>query len=181
MPRIPLIEAKEQLPVEQRSVWDDILASRGRVAGPWPVLLHVPAIAGMVAHLGSLVRFDLPFDARVREFTIMATVRELRCEFEWAAHVAVGRQAGVREEAIAALRAGTAPEGLTAEEAELVAYVQQVVRNHRVDDDTFQALERRLGRVELVELTGLIGYYCLIATVLDAFEVPPPQGGDRMA
>ena len=103
MPRIPTVDSRDALPAEHQVVWDNILASRGRVAGPWLVMLHTPPIADMVAHLGALLRFDLPFDPPTRELAILATVRELKCEFEWAAHVAEGRKVGVREEAIDAV------------------------------------------------------------------------------
>jgi 4-carboxymuconolactone decarboxylase len=180
MPRIPVISQKDQLSPEHQPEWDGIAASRGRVAGPWPVMLHVPPAAGMVAHLGALLRFDLPLPGAVRELVILATVRELRCDFEWAAHVPLARTEGVREAAITAIRDSSAPAGLTAEEAEYVNYAHQILRKHRVDDEAFHALQQRLGNVGLVELTGLIGYYCLVGTVMDAFEVEPPPGSERL-
>lgn len=180
MPRIPTVDSRDALPAEHQVVWDNILASRGRVAGPWLVMLHTPPIADMVAHLGALLRFDLPFDPPVRELAILATVRELKCEFEWAAHVAEGRKVGVREEAIDAVRAGTAPAGLTPDEAQVVNYVHLIVRQHRVDDATFEAMKARFGERGLVELTSLIGYYNMVSTVMDAFGVEPPANTDRM-
>lgn len=180
MPRIPVVATKEALPAEHHGVWDSIVASRGRVAGPWPVMLHVPPIAGMVAHLGALLRFDLPLPGAIREMVILVTVREVKCASEWAAHAPLARKEGVSETTIAAIRDGRAPEGLTPEEAEYATFALQVIRKHRVDDATFQKLEQRLGQQGLVELTALVGYYCLIGTVLDAFEVEPPPGSELL-
>jgi len=180
MPRIPVVATKDALPAEHHAVWDGILASRGRVAGPWLVMLHVPPVAGMVAHLGALLRFDLPLPGAIREMVILVAVREVKCAFEWAAHVPLARNEGVSESTVAAIRDGRAPEGLTPEEAEYATFALQVLRKHRVDDATFQKLEQRLGQRGLLELTSLIGYYCLVGTVMNAFEVEPPPGGEAL-
>lgn len=180
MPRIPVVADRQQLAPEHQPVWDAIQASRGRVAGPWPVMLHVPPAAGLVAHLGALLRFDLPLPGALRELAILLTVRELRCAFEWAAHLPLARKEGVSEQTLAAVREGRAPDGLQPEEAVCARYVLQVLRQHRVDDDVFGAAQDRLGPRGLVELTGLIGYYCLVSTVMDAFEVEPPPGSDPL-
>ena len=150
-----------------------------RVFYPVVALLTEDFMVSRQTDLDAL-RFDLPFDPPTRELAILATVRELKCEFEWAAHVAEGRKVGVREEAIDAVRAGTAPAGLTPDEAQVVNYVHLIVRQHRVDDATFEAMKARFGERGLVELTSLIGYYNLVSTVMDAFGVEPPPNTDRM-
>jgi 4-carboxymuconolactone decarboxylase len=86
----------------------------------------------------------------------------------------------VREEAIAAIRDRKAPAGLTPEEAQIVEYVRQLLRAHRVDPATFDALRARLGVEVLVELTATLGYYGMIACTLNAFEVMPSAGDDLL-
>ncbi len=180
MARIPLIAAPEQVPADARQVWDRIAASRGRVAGPFAVLLHSPEVAGRTADLGAYVRFASRLDPRDRELAVLAVARELDCRFEWAAHVPEARRAGVREEVIAALRDRRAPAGLTADEAAIVDCVRQLFRAHRVDEATFAALHRRLGVERLVELTATVGYYGMLACTLNAFDVAPDPGADLL-
>ena len=43
-------------------------------------------------------------------------------------------------------------------------------------DETFNAVLSRIGAQGSVELTGLVGYYTLVAMTLNAFEVPLPGG-----
>jgi 4-carboxymuconolactone decarboxylase len=102
------------------------------------------------------------------------------CRYEWAAHAPLAREAGVRPEAIAAIRDRSAPAGLTPEEAEIVAYVTRLLRDHRVDDRTFAAARERLGVPRVVELTATAGYYAMLACALNAFAITPDAGADLL-
>ena len=180
MARIPPIARKTDLAPEHQDAWEAIAQSRGHVVGPFTVLLHSPELARRAASLGAFVRFESALAPADRELLILTVARTLDCLFEWAAHVPLARQAGVREEAIAALRDRRAPVGLAAGEAEIVAYVGQLLTKHRVDDATFAALRARLGARALVELTAGAGYYGLIAGILNAFGVTPEPGADLL-
>lgn len=180
MARIPTIQKREELAPAERAIYDRIVQSRGEVRGPFPVLLQSPEVAGRIAELGAYVRFESPVPATVKELMILAVAREMDCQFEWAAHSVLAKKAGVREEAIRAIRDRRAPQGLTAEEAPVVAYAQQLLRTHRVDEPTFQAMRERLGVKLLVELTGAVGYYAMLACTLNAFDVAPEPGADLL-
>lgn len=180
MTRIPTIETKEQVAPEGRAAYDLIVKSRGAIRGPFAVLLHSPEFAARASELGAYVRFESKFPTREKEVVILAAAREVDCRFEWGAHVEMARKAGVREEAIAAIRDRWAPKGLTPDEALLVAYVQQLLRVHRVDEPTFRAMQERFGLELLVELTGAIGYYALLACALNAFDVTPEPGAELL-
>jgi 4-carboxymuconolactone decarboxylase len=179
MARIPMIEQKADLAPEGQAVWDLIAESRGRVVGPFSLLLHSPPLAERTAHLGAYIRFESALSPADRELAILAVARELDCEFEWAYHVPVARKAGAREEAIAALRDRRVA-GLTTQEAQLVGYVGQLLRTHRVDEKTFGAMRERFGERGLVELTATVGYYGMLASLLNAFEVTPAPGDDLL-
>jgi 4-carboxymuconolactone decarboxylase len=86
-------------------------------------------------------------------------------------HLGQARTAGVREEAIESLKSKRAPEGLNEEEAELVRFAQEILRNNRVSDKTFEAAHERLGDVGVVDLTALVGVYSMLAAVMNTFEV----------
>ncbi len=49
----------------------------------------------------------------IRELAILTVAREFDCQYAWTSHDSLARQAGVRDEAIAALRDRKAPQGLT--------------------------------------------------------------------
>ena len=95
-------------------------------------------------------------------------------------YLEAARKAGVSDETVAAVRDRRDAGSLVAEEAAIVTYVQQLLRKNRVEQPVFDTLLNRYGTQWLVELTALVGYYGLIAGVLNAFEVPEASGAERL-
>jgi 4-carboxymuconolactone decarboxylase len=179
MARVPVIASKNDVPAGHEQVWDQIASSRGRVVGPFSVLLHRPELARRTAELGAYIRFESTLGAVDRELAIIALAREMDCQFEWAYHVLEARKVGVREDAIVAVSERQI-DRLTPEEALIVRYVGSLFRHHRVDQATFDALRARLGVDGLVELTATAGYYGMLACTLNAFEVTPEAGAEAL-
>ena len=167
---------RDQLAPEHQEFFDSIASSRGSVRGPYGVLLHSPDLAARVAHTGAYVRFDLDISEAHREIIICATAREIRQQYEFSAHARLARQAGVSEDVVSAIATGKAPEGLSGIEASLVKYVQELSQNHKISDDTFNAVSGHFGMQKTVEITALIGHYLLVGQILSAFEVDLPDG-----
>ncbi len=167
---------RDQLAPEHQEFFDSIASSRGSVRGPYGVLLHSPDLAARVAHTGAYVRFDLDISEAHREIIICATAREIRQQYEFSAHARLARQAGVSEDTVHAIATGKAPEGLSGIEASLVKYVQELSQNHKISDDTFNAVSGHFGMQKTVEITALIGHYLLVGQILSAFEVDLPDG-----
>jgi 4-carboxymuconolactone decarboxylase len=174
--RVPLVD-KERATPAQLAVWDRIAQSRGRVAGPFAVLLHSPELARRIAETGHYVRFEGPLTQAERELAIITVARVFDAQYEWAAHAVLARKAGVRDEVIAAIRERRAPAGLTPAEAQVFAYANGLLREHRVSDEAFAALQKRFGLEGLVDLTATIGYYAMIACALNAFGIEPTFSG----
>ena len=177
MSRMSEITQRDQVAEADRSHFDSIIASRGRIGDPYQYLLHSPDLAARVAHLIGYARFETALDKQVLELAVCTVARELDCVYEWAAHEDGARNAGVREQAIDSIKAGVAPDGLEPEEAMVVRYVHELLRPpHRVSDTTFGALHSRLGDHDMAELTAIVGGYVMLACCLNAFGVPTPEG-----
>src|SRR2546428_7921946 len=91
-----------------------------------------------------------------------------------------GEKAGVRLEATRGIGGRQAPAGPTPAEAEIVAYATELLGGHRVGGGLFEGLRKRLGARGMVELTATVGYYAMIASTLNAFEVEPEPGADHL-
>ena len=109
------------------------------------MLMHSPEVAGRTAQLGTYVRFESTLAPVERELTILTAARECDCAFEWAAHVPLAREAGVREEAIAVVGRRGELDALQDEEAFIVRYGRELLTDHRVGETTFAAARSRLG------------------------------------
>jgi 4-carboxymuconolactone decarboxylase len=138
--------------------------------------MHSPDLASRVAHTGTYVRYNLELPEALRETIILATAREIKNQYEFYAHARLARQAGLAEDTIQAIARGTAPQGLAGDEAMLVRYVQELLRNHKISDATFNAVRDRFGMQKTLEITALVGHYLLVGQILAAFEVDLPQG-----
>ena len=175
--RVPEITNREELPEHQREFYDSIIASRKGIGAPYNFLLHAPDLAARTAHLIGYALFSTDFPNDVKELAICTVAREMDCAFEWAAHADDAHKAGVRQECIKIIENRKAPAGLTEREAEVVRYVQELLRPpHRITLATFDALKARIGVPRLVELTGILGAYVGLACSLNAFEVETPRG-----
>jgi 4-carboxymuconolactone decarboxylase len=171
MVRIAPVEKREDLQPEHQPIYDAIAQSRGAVGGPFLALLHSPELAGRTAHLGSYVRFESSLEPKVIELAALISARELQCKHEWAAHVNHAQKAGIPLDTIRAVHQGRDAADFTFEDAQIVSFVREVLRAHRVSEATFQALYGRLGERGMVELTATIGYYAMLACTLNTFDI----------
>ncbi len=80
------------------------------------------------------------------------------------------------EDTLKSIANGTAPEGLSGDEAMLVRFTKELVSNHKISDPTFNAVQDRFGMQKTVEINALIGHYLLVGQILAAFEVDLPEG-----
>ena len=172
MPRLPEV-TRDQLSAEDQAVYDAIAASRGSVRGPFAVLMHSPDVAGRAAHVGTYVRFESTVPRLPLELAILAIARHWDASYEWTAHEIQAKDAGARDEAIAAIRDRTAPEGLTDDEALTVKFTIELLNNHKVSDETFNAVKDALGLRGVTDLTVTVGYYSMISCVLNGMEMLP--------
>src|SRR5690348_9509764 len=152
MARLPSITSKDQVAAKDRDTFDSIVASRGAVQGPFTMFLHSPEVAGRVAHLGAYVRFEGALDLRVRVLAAMTVAREFEAMYVWGAQSGGARRQGVPEATITAIRENHV-RGLTPQDAQIVEFTRALLRQHRVDDATFKAMQSRFGNDELIQLT----------------------------
>jgi 4-carboxymuconolactone decarboxylase len=180
MARIATIDKKEDLAPEYRSIYETIAESRGAVKGPFVALLHSPELASRTAHLGRYLRFEGILDKKVVELATLAAARELECKHEWAAHIIYAQDAGVPRETIRAIHQRKGMEHFSSEDAQIISYVQELLRSRRASEPTFQALYARLGERGLVELTATIGYYAMLACMLNGFDLATTEPPDDL-
>ena len=177
MARLPPITSKDQVPAKDHATFDSIVASRGAVQGPFTMFLHSPELAGRVAHLGAYVRFEGSLDMRVRVLAAMTVAREFEAVYVWGAQTGGARRQGVPEETITAIRENHL-RGVAPEDAEIIEFTRQLLRRHRVDEASFKKMQTRFGNDGLIQLTGAIGYYSLLAMTVNACELEAAPGAE---
>jgi 4-carboxymuconolactone decarboxylase len=180
MPRVKPITDRSEVAAEHQDVVDGVMAVFGQIRGPHTILLLSPPLERIVVALSGYFRGETLVKSPQRELAAISAARERDSLYVWAAQVDNARRAGISEATIAAVRERLEPGKLSAEEAEIVTYVQQLCRRNRVDQAAFDALQHRYGTQWLVELTTMVGYFSMLAGVVNSFEVPAPPGGDSL-
>ncbi len=177
MARLPSITSKDQIPAQNHAIADAIISSRGSLHGPFTMFLHSPELTGRVAHLGAYVRYEGSLDMRVRVLAAMTVAREFDAVYVCVAQTHGARQLGVPESTISAIREKHTRD-MPPEDAQIVAFTRELLQTHRIDNMTFQAMQERFGADEFIQLTGVIGYYCMMAMTVNACELEAAEGED---
>ena len=143
----------------------------GGLAGPFNVMLYAPAVGHALQELGAAIRFRTELTPRVREMAILVVAQAWDSAYERSSHEPIGRDAGLTDPEIKALRAGTDP-GFT-DKGEQVAYsvVRSLTGPADLDDQQYHLAVTTLGEQALVELSTLVGYYATLALQLRIFRV----------
>ncbi len=177
---------RDDLDDDQARIWDGLTESRGTsldapgggLIGPFNAFLHAPDIGRRLSALGAHLRFGLTVERRLIEVAICTVGAHWRSNFEFFAHGPMAIEHGVAPEVVEALREGRPPTFDRDDERIVHAVAQQLLETARVDDATYAAAVELLGERGMVELASLIGYYCLISSILNTFDVPLPPGED---
>ena len=181
MSRLPPLEAHEMTP-GQRRVHDDIAnGPRGGVRGPFTVLVRSPGLADHVQKAGGYLRYESALPGKLRELAILAVARFWGAGFEWAAHAPIAESEGLDPAVIEAIRVGAAPDFADPAEEAVHAFCVEVLTAREAGDATYAAALDLLGEEGLVDLVGLMGYYCLVSFTLNVFRIEPPGGPPSFA
>lgn len=165
----------------QKAMADNVLAgSRGRLAGPYNVLLRSPEMGDLAQKFGEHVRFRSTVPKRLNEFAILIVARHWTSQYEWQAHEPYAREAGLSQAVITDLQAGRRPGAMQADEQTVHGFVTELLETKQVSDATFDKAKALLGEQGVVDLIGVVGYYQLVAMLLNvdryplAGNAPPP-------
>jgi 4-carboxymuconolactone decarboxylase len=180
MTRIRAIAGKSDVAAEHHHVVDGVLETFGQVRGPFSMLLHSPGLAERLLPLVHFFRSGTVVEGKDLSLAVLVAARERDGAYVWSRQVDLARRNGVREEAIDSIRRHGDPAELPPDERDIVVYARQLAQTNRVDPSAFEALRARHDEQWLVELTAASCYYGMLSGVVSAFEVPAPDGGDRL-
>ena len=175
MTRVPFA-TRESMDTAGQSIWDEIETSRGGVARNYAALLNNPQAAGAMAGLGGYARYETPLPARVKALAVLTAAREACGHYVWTVNQNAAKDAGLSDDIIAAIREYRAPAGFDADDATVVQFVLELLRQHRISDATFEAMRALVGDAGAVDVLVVSGYYHTLAHCLQALEVELPEG-----
>lgn len=174
MPRLELPPESEMTDAQKAACAEAVAGIRGRVPAPMVAWLQNPDFASRGQKLGELLRYQTTLEPRLSELAILICGRHWTSHHEWTAHKREGLKAGMDPEVIAAIAARRAP-GLRDARDQAVYDVSSVLlATGRVPQPVYARGVEALGNRGMVELVGILGYYCMVALTLNTFELGLP-------
>ena len=174
MPRLDLPPEEAMTPAQKAAVAEAVAGIRGRVPAPMVAWLQNPDLASRAQKLGELLRYQTTLEPRLSELAILVCGRHWTSHHEWTAHKREGLKAGMDPEVIVAIAARRTPELRDAREQAVYDVSTTLLATGRVPKPLYAAGVAALGERGLVELVGILGYYCLVALTLNTFELGIP-------
>lgn len=148
----------------------------GRLHGPFNAMLYSPAVGLPLQELGAALRFRTGFTRREREIATLVVAAHERSDFEWYAHERLGRDAGLTEPELSALRCGRDPVFADVRERIVYEACRQLIMDGDLGDPLYVEAAAVFGRAGMVELVTLVGYYAALALQMRLFRVAVPEG-----
>ncbi len=164
----------------QRGLYDSIVSGQrgqgpqyfpltqadGSLNGPFGLMVHTPELGAPLQELGARIRYATTVPDRVREIAILTVARECSSSFEAFAHEAIGRAVGLSDAEITALQIGTFKSDRPAENC-AAALCSSLAAQAHTSTDAFDAARFGLTAEQVLELVTLVGYYRLLAQLMN--------------
>ena len=175
MARIPFVTAAD-VPAAERPAYDAFLQARdGKVnSGPYALLLHMPELAQRLEALRLYLRDQKSLPQKLQEIVMITVAREMDCAYIWYAHAAAARAAGVHGDLVDNIREQRPLSGLQPDEQTAIDFTQELLRNRKVSQTTFDRAGKSFGQRGTLTLTNLVACYAQLAYNMNAFQLEAP-------
>ena len=173
MARLPYVDPEQASPKVREAL--DVLPP----LNIFRTVAHAETCFRPFLRLGQAILTQQKLDPVLRELAILRVARLTPAEYEWVQHVDIAKAVGATEDQVAALEAGDADaDCFDASQQLVLRFTTDVVQDARTSDETYGELSELLSDQEIVELVLAIGYYMMIARVMEVTEIDidPPAG-----
>lgn len=174
MPAIP----EEKMSAAQKLAAAEICAGpRGSLRGPYVAILRSPGLMGPAQKLGEYIRFHCVLDMRINEMAALIGARYWTQQFEWFAHVPHALKAGLSSAVVDAIAEGRRPGDMAEDEEIAYDFLTELLNNTSVCDATYNRTRNEFGEEGLMDLLGVVGYYSMLAMIMNVARTAIPDGG----
>lgn len=178
--RMPEIPDNELTDAQKQAAAEIAAGPRGRISGPFIPLLRSPELLNRVQKLGEYLRYNSALPPRLSEFLIVLVARTWTQGTEWHAHRSLALKGGLKPEIVDAVKEGRRPDAMAEDEAALYDTYTELQLNRCVSDATYAQLQKLYGDRGVVDAIGILGYYTLLAMVMNTTRVPAPSDPEAL-
>jgi 4-carboxymuconolactone decarboxylase len=110
-----------------------------------------------------------------RELAVLRVAWLCRAPYEWGEHVENAKRTGMAAEEIERVTLGSSAEGWNDHERAILRAVEELLGDHSVSDETWNALAGAWNEAQLIELPVLVGVYHMMALQQNSLKVRLPE------
>jgi alkylhydroperoxidase family enzyme len=121
--------------------------------------------------LGGALIGKAKLDPKLREIAILRTAKVSRSVYEWTQHVPMAKHVGVTDAQVAAMDNWQGASCFNELERKVLRFTDEVAGNVKASREALEALKKDLGPAEIVELILSIGFWGMVARLLETTEV----------
>lgn len=174
--RLPPIPQDAMTPAQKEALAEFRSARGVELFGPFVPLMRSPELMTRSRAMGDYLRYRSSLPPRLSEFVILLTSREWTQQYEWDVHYPNALKAGLDSKIALAIADGRRPDNMADDEALLYEFCLELQRNRSVSDATYGRMVSKFGEQGVVDTVGIVGYYTLLAMVLNTARTPLPAG-----
>ncbi len=142
------------------------------------MMAHAETNFRPLVRLGSAILAQQKLSAKLRELAILRVANLSGCRYEWVQHVSLAMLMGATRLQVDAIENGETHAPCFDERERLVLdFATEIMSEVRVSDVTFARMRERFSPQEIVELILAIGYYMMVARLIEStgVEIEPPS------
>ncbi len=166
--------SEDKLTAEQKKVFDDLVAGRGRLLTPYKIWIHSPKLAAAMETIGTFLNKKGSLTEREVELTIVIIATHWQGAYVQAAHVKRCLELGYPQAAMDAIKAARPPDLPNAREKAVYDLCQIAMAPGGGSDEVYDGAVELLGREGLAEVIALLGYYSAVSMAMKLHRVPVP-------
>jgi alkylhydroperoxidase family enzyme len=171
MPRVAYVEKATAAP-EVQKIYEGFESQFGMaVPNVVKALSNSPGLASKVFPLANYFMNQSKLDPRVRELAVLMLMKRCNCEYGFVRHIDIAKKCGLSQEQIDNVGNYQSSPLFTADDKVILGYAEELTTHARVDDDLYARAEKLVGKDHIVDLTGAIAFWNMMARNLNALQV----------
>ena len=174
--RMPPIPADKMTDQQKKAVEEFRAARKAEPNGPFTPMLRSPEVMTRARAMGDYLRYNSSLPPKLSEFVILMTSRHWTQQYEWSVHYPIAISAGISTDVAKAIADGRRPDKMQEDEEILYNLVTELQRNQSVSDASYARALSRFGERGVIDTVGIVGYYSLLAMVLNTARTPAAEG-----
>ncbi|HLW69641.1 MAG TPA: carboxymuconolactone decarboxylase family protein [Candidatus Binataceae bacterium] len=123
------------------------------------------------SRLGNSLMTRGKLNGKLRELAILRNARVCNSLYEYTQHVPIAKSVGVSDEQLRGVDDWEAAQCFSDVERLVLRFTDEIARNVKGSKATLDALKQHLGTGEIVELIMAIGFWGMVARILETTEV----------